>query len=231
MFTHVKSFFKQNTFLAILLSVTFVLILTTGIVFKQDWLKMLPLFISLIIMVLQARVNRYALLIGSINSLIYCYYYYTVGLYTSLIYAIVVSFPLQLISFFTWHRKSKGSVTELRKMTALERIIGIISFAVLWVSVYFAMSFFNPSYSLLDTTVSIIGIAATILTMLRFSEYTVLQIISGIITIIMHVNICLDGNYANVTYLIFSIYSLTCVILAIIRMHKTNPEIIANRKR
>ncbi len=232
MFNLVKDFYKKNTLLAVLISVTFVLILVTGIIFQQNWLKILPLFISLIIMALSARVNRYAFLLGSLNSLLYCYYYYSVGLMSTLLYAILVSFPLQLISFFTWQKKSKGSITELKKMKAWQMVICVASILLGWAILFVTVSLIkDASYSLLDTVTTILGISITILTMLRFSEYTLLQILNGIITIIMHISIFLNGHPENITYIVFSIYSFICVILAIIRMHKTNPEIIANRHK
>ena len=230
MFTHVKNFYKQNKILAILLSVTFVLILTTGIIFKQYWLKLLPLFISLIIMALSAKVNRYSFLLGSFNSLLYCYYYFSEGLMSNLLYAILVSFPLQLISFFTWHRKSKGSITELKKMTPLQLVIGITAILAGWATLFTTVSLINgASYSLLDSITTTLGITITILSMLRFSEYALLQIINGMITIFMHVSIFFDGKPENITYIIFSVYSFICVIMALVRMHKTHRHIIANR--
>ena len=232
MFKTIKDFYKKNTLLAILISVTFVLILTTGIMFKQNWLKMLPLFVSLIIMALSARVNRYAFLLGSLNSLLYCYYYYSVGLMSTLLYAIIVSFPLQLISFFTWQKKSKGSITELKKMTVWQMIISVAAILIGWLILFITVSFIKgASYSLLDSVTTTLGVSITILTMLRFSEYTLLQILNGIITIVMHFNIFLTGHPENITYIVFSIYSFICVVLAIIRMYKTNPEIIANRRK
>lgn len=231
MLSSLKKFYKENTFLAVLVSVTAVLILISGIYFKQEILKMLPLFISLIIMVLSAQVNRYSLLLGSVNSLIYCYYYYTTQLYSTLAYALVVSFPLQLIAFINWSKNSKGSITELKKMSNKQRIFTFALCVTAWIALYLIFSFLGSPYIILDNTSTLFGVIITILTMLRFSEYATLQLLNGLITILLHINIMATGNLSNITYLIFSIYSYICVIMAFIRMHKTHPHIIADNKR
>ncbi len=243
----IMDFYKKNKFLTILVSITFVFITITAIYFKANPFKTLPLFISLVIMVLQARVNRYAFLLGSINSLIYCYYYVSAGLYTSLAYAVLISFPLQLISFFNWKKKSRGSITELKKMSGKELVVFLAVLVLSWAAICAVALFFNPDLRkldtiasmvptiitvILDTTISIIGIAATILTMIRFSEYAFLQLVSGILTITLHFMVLykgvLVGDYSNITYIVFSIYSFICVTLAIIRMYRSKSGIIAN---
>ena len=62
----------------ILLGATAVGITVTGIVFGQDFVRMIPLYVSLFVMLLNSRANRLGLLLGSINSILYAliYYYY-----------------------------------------------------------------------------------------------------------------------------------------------------------
>ena len=231
MISMLKRFFKENKFLAVLVSVTAVLILASGIYFKQEFLKILPLFISLIIMVLSAQVNRYALLLGSINSLIYCYYYYTTELYSTLAYALIVSFPLQLISFINWSKNSKGSLTRLKKMTTKQRIITFALCIAAWIALYIIFIYFGSPYIIIENTATLLGVLITVLTMLRFSEYAALQLLNGFINVILSLSVVLNGNIDSITYLIFSVYSYTCLILAFIRMHKTHPHIIADNTK
>ena len=231
MLSILKRFFKENKFLATLVSVTAVLILASGIYFKQEFLKTLPLFISLIIMVLQAQVNRYALIMGSINSLIYCYYYYTTQLYSTLAFALFISFPLQLISFINWSKNSQGSLTRLKKMTVKQRIMTFVICVVSWIALYVIFIYFGSPYIIIENTATLLGVLITVLTMLRFSEYATLQLLNGFINVILNLSVVLNGNIDSITYLIFSIYSYTCLILAFIRMHKTHPQIIEDNKK
>ena len=67
-------------------------------------------------MLLQARVSRYAFLVGGLNSILYTGAYLLMGLYTTAAYTFLTSFPLQMITFINRNKKTKAGVTELRKM-------------------------------------------------------------------------------------------------------------------
>ena len=65
---------KKNIFIYILMGVTAVLIIFTAVTNRQesipDWqeiLQIMPLFVSIIIGMLQSKVSRFASLLGSIN--------------------------------------------------------------------------------------------------------------------------------------------------------------------
>ena len=84
----IKACLRQNI-LMILLGVTALGITVTGIVFHQAFLRILPLYISLVISLLQSRVNRYASLLGGFNSLLYALVYVYYELYGSAVYAVL----------------------------------------------------------------------------------------------------------------------------------------------
>ena len=67
-----------------LLGITAIVITITGILVDQSFFRILPLYISLFVSLLQARANRYAPLIGSVNSLLYAAVYYHYRLYASM---------------------------------------------------------------------------------------------------------------------------------------------------
>ena len=91
--------FLQKYWLAVLTVICAALITWTGIQFQQPFLRMLPLYISLCVGMLQSRASRYASLVGGLNSLVYTFVYISLGLYASALYAIAVSFPLQIATF------------------------------------------------------------------------------------------------------------------------------------
>ena len=69
---------KQKTIspeMLVIMGVTAILIMTTGIIYKQSPLRMIPLYVSLVIALMQSEVSRYAPLIGSVNSLLYAAVY------------------------------------------------------------------------------------------------------------------------------------------------------------
>ena len=51
----------------VLMACTAVGITVTGVVYHQQFWRMLPLYVSLFVMLLNTRVNRYGLLVGSLN--------------------------------------------------------------------------------------------------------------------------------------------------------------------
>ena len=95
----------------VLLAVTAVCITVSGILYKQPLLHILPLYISLVISLLQARVNRVAYLIGAGNAILYAIVYWHFRLYASALYAILFSFTIQLATYFLWSKHPSGKAT------------------------------------------------------------------------------------------------------------------------
>ena len=83
----------------ILLGITAAALTVTAVIFKQSVIRTIPLFVSLFIILLQTKANRFAYLLGGGNSILYAVSYVTMGLYGSALYAFCISFPLQIITF------------------------------------------------------------------------------------------------------------------------------------
>ena len=223
MLQKLKNFIKDNLFLCIVIALTFLSILITGIVFHQEFWRMLPLFISLVVMLFQAKVNRYAYLLGGLNSILYAVAYFSMGIRESALSALLMSFPLQIITFILWQRKTKGNVTALRKLNAWA-ITGItVTFAVVWAVMFlwFPHDATAGTFTVvMDTTTTLLGFITTILTLLRFREYIVTQIITTPLTLAMHIMIMVNGNTANITYVIYTVYTIICLGMALVRIAK-----------
>lgn len=214
-----KKFIADNRTVLILMSLTAVGITVTGILFKQSFFRILPLYISLFVALLQSRVNRYALLIGALNSILYGIVYMGFHIYGSAMSAFCVSFPIQLATFWRWNKNKWKSTTMFRKMTAKQRIFLIAGFAVVWIGLCSILSMLGTSYILLDSTVTILGIVNYFLTMFAFVEYTVLGIVCGTANICLYISM-VSTSPGQITYLIFGIYSLICTSLAFVRSRK-----------
>ena len=235
-----KNFYQKNKFLCFLELITLTLILTAAILFYQGpalqyVLQMLPLFISLVVMFLQANVNRYAFLLGGFNSILYALSYVTMTLYTSAVYAILVSFPLQVITFINWNRKTKDNKTELKTLSGKQLLLLIAGCIVAWLLCLLIFSLLGSPYILLDNTVSILGIVATILCMIRFSEYTFFQIAGQIFTIALHtqgiINQLVAGEPpSKITYLVYAIYAGICTLMTFLNIRKQLREQKAMKK-
>ena len=186
----------------------------TGIIFKQDFWRMVPLYVSLFIAFMNSRVNRYAPLVGGLNSILYALVYLSYGLYSSAAYAFFVSMTLQMITFIRWNKKPLGNSTELRRLKTWQMIISVALLAVGFACLCFITK--NVSqYFLLDNIITALGILVTILRMLSYIEFTYFSICTEIFSVMLYV-LMLRNNPEQSTYLIFSLYSLVCGVMAVI---------------
>lgn len=198
---------------------TAVLITLAGIHFKQSFLRILPLYISLIIALLQSRVNRYASLMGSINSLLYAAVYVYFGLYGSAFSALLFSFPIQLLTFIRWNKNKWKHSTVLRKLTVKQQLLILAGFAVALVATWIILPLIGSQYVFLDSLTNLLGILIYFLTMFAYVEYTFLMIVNGIIGIILYISM-LEATPEITTYLIFSVYSFICIVFAFFQARK-----------
>ena len=219
-----KSFFdKSDLPRLILLAVTAMLITVTGILFRQNFLHILPLYVSLVVGMLQSRANRYASLLGGLNSILYTIVYVYLGLYASAGYAILFSFPLQIITFILWSRRKEGESTRFRRMSPLFRLFVLLGFIASSVALGLVLKAAGSSHQLLDNLSSLMGILITILTMFAFVEYTWLMLPSGLLNIALNIA-TLQTNPEQITYVVFSVYSTICVTIQFFCVRKLYAE-------
>ena len=201
------------------MGVTAVLITAAGIYFHQSFLRILPLYISLIIALLQSRVNRYASLLGSMNSLLYGAVYVYYKLYGSAFSAILFSFPIQLSTFIRWNKNKWEHSTVLRKLSGKQRILIAAGFAVALAAMWIILPLIGSQYVFLDSVTNLIGILIYFLTMFAYVEYTFLMIINGVIGTALYITMLVDMPEMT-TYLIFSVYSFICIVFAFFKARK-----------
>jgi len=175
--------------------------------------------VSLFIMFLQTRVNRYAYLLGGLNSLLYAYVYWYYGLYASVAYAVLVSCPFQIATFILWSRRPWGNATVFKKMTKKQLILVAAAFVTVWLILQVVLKAIGGSYQILDSTTSLLGILASILVMLAYVEHTYLSFPSGIIGLILYATM-LKESPEQITYLIYQIYAFTCTTITFFRTRK-----------
>lgn len=214
-----KSKSKSDIFELALLFITAVLIAITGIIFQQSFLRILPLFISLFVMLLAARVNRYTYLLGGVNALLYALVYWHYGLYASFAYAVLVSSPIQILTFIRWNKKPWGNATVLKRLSnRLRFCIGVV-FMISWVLIMGVLNLLDSNYQLLDSSLTLVGILVSILSMLCYMEYAYVNLLTGLLSIILY-SLMLKESPEQITYLIFNIYCTICLIISVIKIHK-----------
>ena len=207
----------------LLMAATFIAITSTAIIFGQSWFRMVPLYVSLIIAMLQSKANRYASLMGGINSLWYAVVYWTLSLYGSAAYALLVSCPIQLLTFIRWSKHAYKHSTEFRRMNKKQRLLVVLGMLAAFAVLYVILAAAGSGYQILDNASTLMGILVSFLTMFAFIEYAYLGIVSGIISIALNLQITL-AEPAQITYLIFSVYSFICVTRAFFFVRKLYKE-------
>ncbi len=202
-----------------LMGCTAILIAAAGIYHHQSFLRILPLYVSLIIAMLQSRVNRYASLLGGINSLLYGAVYVYYNLYASAFSAILFSCPIQLLTFIRWNKNKWKHTTVLRKLSGKQRLFLTIGYVVALAALWIILPLIGSQYVFLDSVTNVLGIIIYFLTMFAFVEYTFLMIVNGAIGIALYVTM-LEATPETVTYLIFSVYSFICIVFAFFEARK-----------
>ena len=207
----------------ILMLVTAALITATGVTFGQTFINILPLYVSLCVGLLQSRVSRTAYLIGAFNSLLYAVVYAHIKLYASAAYAVLFSSTIQFATYFRWKSRPQGQSTLFRAMTNRQRLLVAGLFALCWGAAWLILSRADSGYRILDISTSLLGILISLLTMLAYIEYAPLMILSGTVNIVLFAAMLRD-HPAQITYLIYALYSMVCQIGALKRVLRLYKE-------
>lgn len=206
------------------MSITAIGITISTILCTPKYLMVLPLYVSLFISLLQTHINRYASLIGGINSILYFVVYMYSGIPATAFYALFFSCPIQIITFIRWTKNKRQSTTLLRKMTWKFRLLVALAFAVAWVAVFTVSTLVGSDFVILDTTSSMLGILTTFITLFAFIEYTFLQLVNGVAIILLYTNMILSGKSEQTPFLIFSVFSLICIYQSVINAKQIYKE-------
>lgn len=227
-FLNKKTLFNLPFYKLVLVSITLVLITTFSIIYSEPIFKVLPLYVSVAVMIMQTFGNRYALLLGSLNSVVYAVvYFFIVKIPAAGISALAISFPLQLIGFINWSRKPYGNSTMFKKMGKKEWLLSPVVFAALW-GIFWVLTvelpIFESDFPLLDVTTSAFGTYVTILQLLSYIEFPYLNLVNCFLAAYLAVEIMVSGTPGHATYVTQSIYNVICVALTAITVTKIYKE-------
>ena len=203
----------------IIIIITGIAILVAGILCKQEFFLMLPLFISLFVMGFQSEANRLGPLAGAINSLIYTAAYIYMGVYASAASAVLFSFPIQLMTFFRWKKNAYKKTVVFRRMSTRVRVLASLGFVALWIALAVIFIKMDYEYAILDSGSFLMGFITPVLTMLAYIEYTYLWLVSAVVGLLLSVQMVVN-DYKETTYLIYSVYCAYCIICAFINVRK-----------
>ena len=215
----IKGNFKKRRLQFILLIITAILISVSAIVLETPFLRILPLFISLFVMLYHSEANRFAHLIGSANSVLYAIIYYSLELYASASSAIFVSFPIGIVTFLTWNRRSYKKSVVFRKMSPMLMIGTALGAVALWITLYFALGSLSSPFAILDNTAMVLNILVTAMTVLAFREYPFVSILHVLTALALKIQL-VSSDITNLPFLIYTLYNTTCSVRTIINVRR-----------
>lgn len=207
----------------IIIVLTGIAILVSGILTKQHFFLMLPLFVSLFVMSFQSEANRVGALIGACNAVLYTITYICMGVYGSAASAFLFSFPLQLMTFFNWKKNAYKKTVVFKRMSTKVRMISCVSGFALWAILAGVFYYLKYEYAVFDSVSFLLGFIVPILTMLAYIEYTYLWIFQAVTGLFLNIQM-VSNDISQLTYLIYGVYALYCVICAFINVRKFYKE-------
>ena len=192
-------------------------ILICAIVFKQMFIKVLPLFFSLIIMLINSHANRIGFLLGALNSVIYIVGYFMEGVYGTMA-STLFGIAMALLAYFRWKKDAYGKATVFRAFSGKQRIWLSIVLLFAWAICSFILWKMNGAAVITDGLSLVLGIVVPVLNIMAYIESPLLNVLSTFVQLFMWVQIvCIDGKLANLTYLIYMIYALYMVVRTFFR--------------
>lgn len=207
----------------IIIILTGVAILVAGILTKQQFFLMLPLFVSLFVMSFQSEANRVGALIGAGNAVLYTITYICMGVYGSAASSFLFSFPLQLMTFFNWKKNAYKKTVKFKRMSTRLRIILSAAGLALWGIFAAVFYYLKYEYAVFDSITFLFGLIVPVLTMLAYIEYTYLWILQAVVGLFLNVQMVMNDR-SQTTYLIYGVYALYCVVCAFINVQKFYKE-------
>lgn len=183
----------------------------------QTVIKTLPTLITLVVLIMSVRANRYAFLVGASNCVLYTIAYVSEGVYFSAASAFLVSMPIQIFSFFVWSKHKSGKTkSELIRMKWWQLLLSIVAIFPAWAGCYFGISgLIGGNEPLLDSLVFVLGLLISALVAFRFIEGQYFNIVSCLLGLVMWIAIFIEDP-SNVNFVIISCYNLFRTVQAAI---------------
>ena len=109
--------------------------------------------------------------------------------------------------------------TLLQALNKVQASVFIASF----IGAYIVLSALGSDYRLLDLSISLISVFTSVLTLFSFVEYSWLMLGTGVCSIALDLTMMKDYP-SQITYLVFSVYSMICIIMQFISVRKLYKE-------
>ena len=210
---------RSDRYRYILIAVAFTGITAAAILTNSDVYRIVPLYVSLLVMYLQTKASRFSFLLGGCNAAYYAGVYMFLGLYGIAAYSLLIACPIQIFAYIRWKKRAYGNSAVLKRLTAKQRVLSVVGFSALWTGLFVTLRALGSGYILLDNTISVISTASNIASLLYLIEFPYIQCVTHILNITLYVQM-IQNEPKQWTYLIYTVYALICGIISAVYMHK-----------
>lgn len=210
---------KGHIYKYVLIALTTVAIAVASILTGCPVYRVIPLYVSLGVMYLQTKASRFSFLLGGCNAAYYAVVYFFLGLYGMAMYSVLVACPIQIVTYIRWKKRSYKHSALLKRLSGKQRLLFVLGFGAIWGVLYLVLSAFGSGYVILDNTVSVIGAAANVASLLYLIEFPYVQCLSLGLNIVLYVQM-VQTDPRQWTFLIYNVYALTCAVISAVYMQK-----------
>lgn len=194
------------------LLMTGICLLICTLIFKQLLIKVLPCFVSLFVLLLSAQANRITFIMGAANCVLYSIGFIMESLWGSVAETLLVSLPIQIISFFVWKKSSKDGLPKIRKLNGKSWLLLAGCFSVGWLLFLCIFRLLNDSSLYLDNTLFVLSLCSAFLGVFGYMETRFITVLSVSVSIVLW-TLKTAIDIRNITYVIFNVYSFYTAIL------------------
>ena len=147
---------------------------------------------------------------GLISSLLYSYLSLKNSLYGNLCLNLLYYIPMQILGIFQWKKHLKKTTNEIYKTKLNPKELIILFAAALPISIVGIILLFclHDSHPIIDGLMTVLSIIAMYLTVKRAIEQWIVWIIVNGLSVIMWLNIALQGEKVYSTIVVWIIYFL-----------------------
>lgn len=203
----------------VLIGLTAAAITAAAVVTGCPVYRVVPLYVSLFVMYLQTKASRFSFLLGGCNAAYYAAVYAFLELYGMALYSVLVASPIQIVTYIRWKKRAYKHSALLKRLSWKQRIMAVVAFAAVWGLLYVVLSGLGSGYLVLDNTVSVIGAASNMASLLYLIEFPYVQCLSLALNIVLYVDM-VQTDPMQWTFLIYTTYALICALISAVYMQK-----------
>ena len=139
--------------------------------------------------------------------------------------ALIFGFGLQIITFFRWKKRAYGRATVFRKFSLVQEIILVVCFVCVWLLITTVVKLFpSAQQAVSDALGFVAGNGAMILMAFAFIEALPFYLINTLNSLYIWIRTVINGNTANLTYVVSMCFSLYCTVFMCIKWIKIYKE-------